>query len=338
MTNNKDQLHRQWALLQKIPVRPAGKTAKQLLEELADDGYEVSIRMVQRDLKDLKRSPFGVSCDEKGVGNNPNLWYFERDSKLHLLPAMTTQMAFTLLFSRSVLNNMIPPSVMLPMDSIFDKAESTLRPNMTTYKHWDRYVKHDSRSLPLIPAEILPGVMDGCLEGVLKGLRLSISYKARFKEEKQYEVNPLGVVFRDSVVYLVCTMWEYDDVRQLALHRIRDLRLLVDQKAVKPKGFDLDEYIKKEGAFQYGAVPGKTIKVILKFNQYAAKHLAETPLSDDQVIKPDGDHAIVSATVLDSGQLRWWLLSFGGYVEVLKPKKLRDEFSAIAQQMVNNYQ
>ena len=36
-------------------------------------------------------------------------------------------------------------------------------------------------------------------------------------------------------------------------------------------------------------------------------------------------------------QLRWWLLGFGEYVEVIKPKALRDEFVETSQRLSEIY-
>lgn len=43
------------------------------------------------------------------------------------------------------------------------------------------------------------------------------------------------------------------------------------------------------------------------------------------------------ATVADSAQLRWWLLGFGDYVEVVRRKKLRMEFEKIANNLAGTY-
>jgi len=41
--------------------------------------------------------------------------------------------------------------------------------------------------------------------------------------------------------------------------------------------------------------------------------------------------------VKDTLELRWWLLGFGDKVEVLAPKALREEFSAVTQRMAVQY-
>src|SRR3546814_5962985 len=72
------------------------------------------------------------------------------------------------------------------------------------------------------------------------------------------------------------------------------------------------------------------IRLLARFEWAAAEHLRESPLSQDQTWQPDesGEAVTVTATVQDDEQLRWWLLAFGGYVEVLEPKKLRREIAA----------
>ena len=333
MKKAQNQLHRHWSLLQRVPIRPAAKTAQQLTDELRQDGFNVSKRTIERDLNELKRGPFAVVSDEKGIGNNPNKWFFERDAKLHLLPAMNIQTAFTLMFAKSTLSDSMPPSVLGPMTPIFEKAETTLAAAMKTYKDWGQYIKHVPRSMKLIPAKLREGVLDRCLEAVLKEHQLSMTYQPKHDTAIAYQVNPLGLVFVDGVIYLICTLWHYEDIKQLALQRILSITEFEDLKSKRPKHFNLDEYISKQGAFAYDYTPQKAIKVLLKFERVAAMHLYETPLSETQTIEDMGDYCLVESTVINGAQFRWWLLAFGAQVEVLKPKNLREEFRIIARKL-----
>ena len=155
------------------------------------------------------------------------------------------------------------------------------------------------------------------------------------QKPKEYIVNPLGLVLRDQVIYLVCTIWNYEDVRQLVLHRIREATM-IEEPAVRPKGFSLDAYI-GEGAFGY-PVSAAPIRLRVIFDEGAAMHLHETPLSKDQTltVKEDG-RELLDATVQDTSELRWWLLGFGSSAEVLAPKPLRYEFATIVADMAALY-
>ena len=51
----------------------------------------------------------------------------------------------------------------------------------------------------------------------------------------------------------------------------------------------------------------------------------------------EGDQLLVKATVSDTAQLRWWLLGFGGQVEVIKPNFLREEMIQNIKSMNKRY-
>ena len=98
----------------------------------------------------------------------------------------------------------------------------------------------------------------------------------------------------------------------------------------------MDDYI-ASGAFGFGGEETIRLKVI--FKNPAGNHLYETPLSIDQVLKAEDDHHLhLSATVIDTEQLRWWLLGFGENVEVLAPVKLRRNIAQSIQSSAINYQ
>ena len=107
------------------------------------------------------------------------------------------------------------------------------------------------RSLTGCEAEVLPFCLDG--------RRFAADYRSRANdadEVKTYEVNPLGLVVRGNLLYLVCTLWDYQDIRQLALHRVLTANP-TDKPVTRPGGFNLDAYI-QSGEFQYPCVASAT--------------------------------------------------------------------------------
>lgn len=111
-------------------------------------------------------------------------------------------------------------------------------------------------------------------------------------------MNPLGVVFRDGVVYLVCTLFDYDDVLQLALHRMRSAEPL-ETPARRPDGFDLAHYV-DEGGLNF-KLSDTSLALELLLDPETALHLRETPLSQDQVMEDAVDgRARLTATVPDT--------------------------------------
>lgn len=83
---------------------------------------------------------------------------------------------------------------------------------------------------------------------------------------------------------------------------------------------------------------GEPIQLVALLQLGAAQHLYETPLSDDQQFVDEDDGQVrLAATVNDTSSLRWWLLGFGGRVEVLEPAALREEMADTARRMAWRY-
>jgi len=202
---------------------------------------------------------------------------------------------------------------------------------------WRSRFKVIGRGPHLRPPDVDPEVFRTTVRALSESRRLEADYRARGADGwKRYDINPLGLVIADGVFYLVATLWDYDDVRQLALHRMRNAALL-DRAATTPEGFDLGRYIEEEKAFSY-PVSDRKIRLVARFHPDAAFHLRERRISDDQRLseEPDG-WCRLEATVPDTLDLRWWLLAFGDGVEVLLPPNLRTDIASTLRTAVSRY-
>jgi predicted DNA-binding transcriptional regulator YafY len=103
------------------------------------------------------------------------------------------------------------------------------------------------------------------------------------------------------------------------MHRIRGATK-TSETVKRPAGFDLDAYI-EAGGLQFGN--GKAIHLSAWVSSSLAKILEETPLSADQKLIHLEEKIKLTATVSDSWQLTWWLMSQGPSVEVIAPVALR---------------
>lgn len=320
-------LLRQWAMLKRVPRYPAKINTRSLAELLDKEGFSVSQRTVQRDLKTLS----GLFPDLQSDGNRDVAgWSWKRESTVNDIPAIDPPMALTFKLAQDFLSQIIPPAVLELIQPYFDCSEQVLatleKPGLTD---WADKVRILPRTQPLIPAKIKPEVVDVVYEALLEGRQFRGRYRNRDGDVAEYEFHPLGLVFRESVAYLVATVWDYEDLRHYAMHRFLSCELLEELSRV-PVNFSLDGYV-STGTFEYVHVEGKMIRLKAIFEKDAAYHLQETPLSKDQTITPRPDGRVeVTATVKDSEQLRWWLLGFGGFAEIVEPVKLRKELQALS--------
>lgn len=317
-----DTLLRQWELLRAIPRAPKKIDVASLMAKLEIAGYKTTKRSIQRDLNSLSRV-FPLLNDDAGSGLAQG-WSWDANAKSFDLPSMDGPTALTVRLIEQFIPTLLPPTIRDLLAPQFERARAVLGANPdNTLKGWTDCVLVVPREMPLLPPKFNNDAVRVVYDALLLGKRFTADYRARSNdadETKTYEVNPLGLVARGNLLYLVCTLWDYQDIRQLALHRVLTATL-THRPARRPDEFNLDHYI-ESGEFQYPV--GPMIHLKAKFTRAAAAHLLETPLSDDQTIENlDADRVIVIATVRDTAQLEWWLAAFGPLVEVQEPVELR---------------
>jgi predicted DNA-binding transcriptional regulator YafY len=115
-------------------------------------------------------------------------------------------------------------------------------------------------------------------------------------------------------MYLVCRFNGYDNERSLALNRIISAKVST-LKFERPEDFDLKQY-DDDGRFGYGN--GERIKLSFRIDKDAGLHLLESPLSLDQQVMELDDAYEITATVVDSEMLEWWLRGFGESVSNIR--------------------
>lgn len=153
------------------------------------------------------------------------------------------------------------------------------------------------------------------------------------EEPSKLTLHPLGLVQRGPASYLVATAFDYQDVRLYALHRFQSATK-TGNPVNPPAGFNLDTYI-EGGALHFGN--GSTLRLEAALSDGLAQVLRETPLSEDQKIREQDDAITLTATVADTWQLRWWILSQGDGIEVTAPGSLRKEVALSLKQAAEQY-
>jgi len=67
-------------------------------------------------------------------------------------------------------------------------------------------------------------------------------------------------------------------------------------------------------------------------NEGLARLLQETPISNDMQLVPEEGGSRLTATVNDSWELKWWILSHAGAIRVEQPGYFRDDITERLQQ------
>ena len=333
MATQRDTLFRYLAMLQLIPRAPQYKATTTLQDLLAERGFNIELRSIQRDLEKMSNH-FPLLCNKD---ERPYRWSFDPGFKSNL-PAMDTATALTLVLAEEYLKGLLPQIAVDKLNPQFDVARKFLDGLQENgYANWARKVRAIPNGKALLPAAIDPHVWQGVSDALLERSAIDVQYLSRQQREvKPFTLHPQGLVVRHSVSYMVATVNNYDDIRQFALHRIRQLAPSKTPFRPQPE-FSVATYIAK-GAFGY-PLDQQQLELVAKIDRAMAWLLAETPVSTQQQLsEPDQDGWVtLTATVPNDQQTQWWIMGFGARIQVLQPGSWRDAIAEQARQMLAMY-
>jgi len=317
------------------------------LKHTAQDMEE---RSVQRTLEMLAD---GGYLEIVNPGGKPLQWRWPRGKKFMTLPRLSDQEILAFRQLEQFLEPLLPRSAYLALQPYFDAAQDQLdrMPSWASIRNWEAKVRVIPPAQPLLEPEPPPvltseaerqqwrfnqgKVRYAVLEALFENRQCAVEYQQLWRDEPAYwTIHPLIYMQRGPAFYLLCTIADYTDVRQLALHRMLSAKML-DQKASTPPAFNADREVERN---QGMGGSGEPLGLVARFWKHAGRHLLETRLSADQTVSEEDDsHFRLAATVNDTAQLRWWLLSFGQNVEVFQPEALRAEMANHAYWMYQRY-
>ncbi|MFN7043261.1 MAG: helix-turn-helix transcriptional regulator [Acidovorax temperans] len=323
----RNTLARLWELLKCLPKNGSGKSAQQLSQDLQVRGFSVSKRQVERDLHDLSAS-FSLHCNRAGT---PYGWRWANGAQTELA-GMDVAEALSLHLAESAVRPLLPNCMLQTLEPKFKQAHAKLQELSSTNPlcHWQDKV----RSIPAQLHRELPNVNTTVAsrihEGLLNDEQLDVEYTGMgATAATPLRLHPLALIQRGPLTYLAATAWEYEDIRLYALHRITAAQRTYTA-CNRPEDGQLDTWL-QNGAAQFNN--HQTMQLRIKLSEDLLRLVAESPLSTDQVMGQD----TLQATVQDSWELRWWILSQGAGIEVLEPMALREEIAQSLRDACKRY-
>ena len=305
--NSLETLQLSLELLRRIPKRGT-ITAPELHQQLWNAGFEREPRTIQRLLQTLSES-YDIERDDS---SKPYRYRWKEAAKGLSMPGLSTQESLLLTLAEQQLSSLLPAKLMKSMQGFFSQARSQLGEKGSTQREreWLDKVRVVSTSQPLLPPKIDPEIFEQVSNALYGNQWLDVDYKNAHGDRKTSRVMPLGMAQQGPRMYLVCRFDGYDNERCLALHRF------ISAKAStltfeRPQDFDLKRF-DDAGRFGYG--DGATIRLSFRIEKEAGLHIVECPLSLDQQVLELDDAYEITATVVETAMLDWWLRGFGDAV------------------------
>ena len=299
-------------LLRRIPrkskISARQVSAKELQQQLEGAGLKKDVRTVQRQLK-LLSEQFDIECDDR---DKPYGYRWKEHAEGFRVPGLSPQDSLLLALAEQYLRTILPARLMKSMEGFFRQAKSGLmqpgknRPE----QEWLSKVRIVDTTQPLLPPKINAGVFEAVSNALYDNKWLKLNYENAQGWRDKYRVMPLGLAQQGPRLYLVCRFEGFDNERSLAVHRIISAEAST-MSFERPPEFDLKKY-DDDGRFGFGE--GERIRLTFRIKKPNGFHLTESPLSKDQEVRELDDEYEITATVVDTEQLNWWLRGFGDAV------------------------
>lgn len=306
-----DQLGRQWKIIQRLLAARRGKTVAALAADL-----DCHPRTVYRDLEALETAGFPVYTEKIGGVNH---WSLLDSLKQQIpLPLSLTELT-ALYFSRDMLKMLRDTVFYDALETLFQKIKATLPPAYGTY------LERVEQSLQVGPTphkaygrykELIEQVNAAALER--RYVDITYFTMSRRRETRR-RVAPYKIWFVDGTFYLIgfCTL--RGSIRLFAVDRIRAIETAAETFEM-PADFDVEHFMRSS----FGVFRGEPVTVRLRFAPAVAGYVSEKTWHATQRIaeRPDGGIDL-SMEVAGIEEVMFWILSWGGQVEVLAPPSLR---------------
>ena len=146
-------------LLEKIQREPKWKTTRQLATELNDEGFDTSLRQVQRILEYFGPR-FGVSATRLPYGRGkPQAWAWPKQRKSLPFPTMDAPAALTYQIAAELLAPLLPTAFLDELEPEFKRAHRVLGLASTRAASLPRKLQVLPRGTGRLPAQIRPQVL-----------------------------------------------------------------------------------------------------------------------------------------------------------------------------------
>ena len=212
------------------------------MNELEEVGTPIPVRRLQRLLQRLCSSEeFSVVSDTRAKPYG----YRRMNPKSDLGGTrLKPEECVVLRLAEEQMKYLLPAAVMESLRPLFDRAREAMKesPVGDPAAGWLKKVATVPGKLPVMPSKILPRIFSAVSKALWNNTKLDIEYENSSGDVKTGAVSPLGLVQQDERTYLVCVFEGFNDVRHLALHRLRSAETL-PFVAERPEDFELDTYV-----------------------------------------------------------------------------------------------
>jgi proteasome accessory factor B len=282
--------------------------------------FEVTTKTIHRDfqyMKDRMNAPIEYDNSRKG-------YFYENPTFMMPALSMSEGELTALLLASRTLSEFQGAPIAQKLRQMFTKLAGML-PDPISVNPADLFTRFTVVSPPAIPVK--PAVWEAVVTALLQKRVMEIEYE---KKPDTYRIKALHLANLQGE-WILCVQFDgHDDFRQIALGRIKKLKLL--SETFHDPGFDPETFL--AATFRTYGGDHDPYRIELRFTSAVAQRVTdrEWHASQEIIERKDGT---VMLTFEAKGlvEVKYWILSWGRHCTVLAPQKLKEMVAEEIQSM-----
>ena len=223
------------------------------------------------------------------------------------------------------------------IETFWNKVRDQLPPSV-----WEHYAKYRRflavLGLPTKSYQQHQGILKTVNRAILEHRVVEIEYQSIGKPISRRRIEPLGVVYFQSSLYILALAQESPEtetpIRRFKLDRFTKA-VALDDWFKPPEGFQLEDYLRQNVGIFSGQQP---IEISIKVTAMAAPWVIEDPWHPGQRVERHSDGSItLTLSVAHELEVIPRVLALGAEAEVLSPDSCRQRMAQTVEQLARRY-
>lgn len=324
--------------------KTGGKTISQIVSNIIEDRNErytiedqsKLTRKIQHHMSELSELKYGMLV-ERIEGVNAPSYYLNLKNVAHWF--MTEEAALNVILIRQIVDQYFGNVPELNLNNLSTTANAVIHDSSRSLKQVSNRVRIVSDGIGRLPAKINPQVLQSVFDAIGANKKIEMEYSSSRGGLIKDIFNPYGLVAKDGTIYLLACKNSNDNPWPYPLHRVT-MAAMKSEQALTPLNFDLDAFIKKSHNLAHILTnEEQPVELVLKVESGTLYHFSERPISENQTIEESDEvgQFWVKATIPNTILLVPFLLSMGGWIEVVGPESVRNEMRTRLEKSLAHY-
>lgn len=276
---------------------------------------EVSERTIKRDINTLKYSlnaPIDYSKTHKG-------YYLEKNWEFPF-PELTAGELLALFIANNLLKSLKETPLHEVSINLSKKLEKLL-PETISISNKEIEEMLSISFQPIKLKKDIVKTFEVTFDAIKERKRLQIKYYTISRDEvSERKIDPYHLFNFEGIWYLVAYCHKREEVRDFALDRIIDLKVLNERFNITP-GFNIKDYLRKS----FRIYKGGEEEITLHFDKYQARWIRERIWHESQILEERDDGSLILKIKGNREEIKRWIVGYGSHVKVVKPESFRKE-------------